>query len=139
MTFSTTTKTLNRPIKISYIRNMKLFAAMLAIFIISLTIQPTIQFLMSSDNSKKVCSDICCQSKDSCSNDSNSQTQSSKDCCPGGICNPFQVCTCCCGGIVGRPSLARVISSIKTNHNPTSQNNPVLGFRSDCYHPPEAI
>lgn len=116
---------------------MKLLALILATLISSLTIEPTVQLLGGSDNFEETCSNNCFESDDSCSQDTDSQKQDPSDCCPGGICNPFQVCACCCGGIIGRPSLALVISSIKTNHNKPSQNNPVLGFRFDCYHPPE--
>lgn len=116
---------------------MKLFAIIFAIFISLLTIQPAIRLLMGSDNCEEVCSDGCCESDGICSDNSNFHTKSFKNCCPIGICNPFQSCTCCPGGIVRRVSLVLVISSVKTNHNQPNQSNPVLGFRSDCYHPPE--
>lgn len=116
---------------------MKFLAAILATFISVLTVQPVIQLFAGSDANEEICCESCCSSDKSCAQDSDSQKQDANECCPDGLCNPFQVCAYCCGGIVSGPFLALVTSSVKINYNQPTKNNLVLGFRSNCYHPPE--
>lgn len=117
---------------------MKLLAVIVAIFITVLTIKPTVQ-LLDSSTLEVCCETSCCVSDDYCSKASNPQQQDTNNCCPGGVCNPFETCNCCCGGIVGRPSITSSVSFIKINYSSVTQNDLVLGFQSDCYQPPESV
>lgn len=65
---------------------MKLLATILLLTISMLTVAPISQIY----SPKEECSDDCCSS-----NNDNSQEQKGPDCCPSGICNPFQICSCC--------------------------------------------
>lgn len=116
---------------------MKQFAYILLTLIVWLTIQPTFQLFVSSITSEEISDNNCCESDVNCLQGDDTKKQVPSDCCPGDICNPFQACACCCGGVVGSVSLAKIIFYIKKNNNIQSQNNLVLGFHSDCYHPPE--
>ena len=119
---------------------MRFIVFIIAIFITVLTVQPTVQILVgSADKQETCCADSCCDSDDSCSQDADTENQDENGCCPGGICNPFEACNCCCGGLVDQPSITQITSFIKINYNSATENNLVLGFRSECYQPPEVV
>ncbi len=118
---------------------MKRLATILATFIIALTVQPTVQLMGCATEQGEVCSDNYCECDNGCSQNSDTKKTDANGCCSDGVCNPFQVCAYCCGGIVNKPSMTLVTSFIKVSFNMSTKNNLVLGFRSDCYRPPEIV
>lgn len=109
---------------------MKFLAIILSTIICLLVVQPTSQLFNYS-----LCQEEHCDKFSNCEEKSDKSEQN--DCCNKGICNPFQVCACCVGGIISWPVMKVLRSPIKANLNHISENDPVLGFKSNCYHPPE--
>ena len=111
---------------------MKLLATIILLTISILTVAPVSQ--INSENEQ--CTEECC------SNDNDSQSSSDQkgpDCCPTGICNPFQICACCVTIPTENISLQFNEFITETSNRPTADKFNLSDFANDCWQPPETV
>jgi hypothetical protein len=78
--------------------------------------------------------------EDCCSNDTqSSDEQKGPDCCPTGICNPFQVCACCVTIPTENISFQFNPYLTETKNKPTADKFILSDFTNDCWQPPETV
>ena len=109
---------------------MKLLATILTLIISILTVAPILQIYSTSEQ----CTEYCC------SNDTqSSEEQKGPDCCPTGICNPFQVCACCVTISTENISFQFNPYITENKNRPTVDKFNLSGFTKDCWQPPETV
>ena len=108
--------------------------------IFGLVIQPTVALLGSQKEEQEVCSDQCCSDEESCNgNTCDDEKSDTNDCCPGGICNPFEQCACCFGFSVTKPTLEITSINVYINYIEAEIKKLHYGYSSDCFHPPKIV
>jgi hypothetical protein len=109
---------------------MKLLATILLLTISILTVAPISQIYSTNEQ----CTEDCC------SNDTqSSDEQKGPDCCPTGICNPFQVCACCVTIPTENISFQFNPYLTETKNKPTADKFILSDFTNDCWQPPETV
>ena len=121
---------------------MKFISFILATYICFLTVQPAVTAFYSTLTQQTVetCGDNCCSHKQADSKQKpDTDKQDPNNCCPNGICNPFEQCACCIGVTVGQPTY-KLIATVLINEFtfPTSVNI-TSNYSADCFHPPEIV
>lgn len=111
---------------------MKLLATILLLTISILTVAPVSQIYSENEQ----CSENCCSNDE---NTQNSTDQNGPDCCPTGICNPFQVCACCVTLPTDNISFQFNPYLTPTKNRPTADKFDLSEFTKDCWQPPETI
>lgn len=109
---------------------MKLLATILLLTISILTVAPISQIYSTNEQ----CAEDCC------SNDTqNGEEQKGLDCCPTGICNPFQICACCV--IIPTENICFQFNPyhIEIKNRPTVDKFNLSDFTKDCWQPPKTV
>ena len=112
---------------------MKIIAFILATYISLLTVQPVAEQIYASFTHKeKVCTMACCKNKHARDN-----KEDANNCCNKGVCNPFGMCNCCF--IYNQPQTTIAFNNVALSNKlvPSTENNFISTFLSDCFHPPE--
>ncbi len=112
---------------------MKSKIFILAIYIGFLTVQPVVeQIYFTLTHHSETCGQSCCAKKHT-----DNSKQEPGNCCHNGACN--FICTCCFLYSPPQPpcEFKRVFVQIKLLSLKDSKI--VLGFLSDCFHPPEIV
>jgi hypothetical protein len=117
---------------------VKLLSFISALYVISLVMQPSLALCRKSFSAESFCETECCADaptdmKKSCT----SGKSDSHDCCPGGVCNPFESCDCCPGfSILSAQTDFMTKSTILSLSLPPTEKI-LLGYSIDCFQPPE--
>lgn len=106
---------------------MKFLASILVFTILALTIAPVSQIY----SLKEECADECCSA-----NDGSADECQGPDCCPTGICNPFQICACCVT-IPSESEFQFTIYHTEINSNPAVKELALSDYKRECWQPPE--
>jgi len=117
---------------------VKFLSLIFAFYIGGIIIQPSLSVLINKIETQEVCDDQCCSNEGSC--DSNGcDDQKNNDCCPSGICNPFESCACCVGFSITKPIIGITSNDVNVNYSEPEIKKVHYGFSSDCFHPPEIV
>lgn len=107
---------------------MKLLATILLLTISMLTFAPISQIYAP----KEECSEDCCSN-----NNNSSEEQKGPDCCPTGICNPFQICSCCVTIPSENTGFQFKIYLTESKNKSIVDNFTLSDYTRDCWQPPE--
>lgn len=106
---------------------MKLIVTILLLTISILTVAPVSEIYSSNEQCNEGC----------CSND-NSEGQKGPDCCPG-ICNPFQICSCCVALPLDNNGFQFNLYLTEIKNKSTADKFILSDFTKDCWQPPETV
>lgn len=117
------------------------FLSLIFVFCISgLIIQPTLSVLLNNKPQQELCDNQCCSEDQSCDDKRCHEEQSNENgCCPGGICNPFESCACCCSLNITKPVIEVSSNDVIINYTQVEIEKVNFGHSSDCFHPPEIV
>ena len=120
---------------------MRFLSFILATYILSLTVQPVVKDIYTSftqQTTEDCCGESCCNDAQA---DSKQEpcTQDPNNCCPEGICNPFQQCSCCSVVIASQSTLNFITTVIASNFIVAISTDIASGYSADCFHPPEIV
>lgn len=119
---------------------VKVFSYILVFYIGVLTALPTYSAFANETETRELCSENCCSEDQSCDENScDSKTSNSNECCPGGICNPFESCACCFGFSINKPVIQIAGNKINVTHFQPEIQKVQFGFTYDCFRPPEIV
>lgn len=106
-----------------------------------LTVQPSLSVFANKTETEEACNDQCCSDEQNCSDEKSCDDQKGNcnDCCPGGICNPFESCACCFGFSITKPIVEITTNHININYTQSEIKKIHYGYGSHCFHPPEVI
>lgn len=107
---------------------MKLLATILLLTVSILTVAPFSQIYSTNEQ----CSKDCCSK-----NSDNNDDQKGPSCCPTGICNPFQICSCCVTIPSENINFQHNVCVTEINNRPTEDKFTLSDFTNDCWQPPE--
>lgn len=117
---------------------MKLLSFIAAVYIIGLVMQPSLAVGWKSFAGQMFCETECCAGDPADTDKSCSSGKSdAHDCCPDGVCNPFESCDCCPGfSILSAQTDFMTKSTILSLSLPPTEKI-LLGYSIDCFQPPE--
>lgn len=119
---------------------MKLLSLIFVFYVGVIIVQPSISVLINKIEMQEVCDDQFCSEEQSCiDNGCDDQKSKSSDCCPGGICNPFESCACCFGFSITKPIIEISTNDVNVNYAQPEIKKVHYGYSSDCFHPPEIV
>lgn len=109
---------------------MKFTVLIFAVYISLLTVQPVMTAIASVYTMQTV---ECC--REDCSNHEQKNNKEKQN----EMCNPFQMCSYCCGCYISeQASQAIIIQQIQALH-PTVADSFTSDFCDDCFHPPRNV
>lgn len=110
---------------------MKWQSYILAFWVVFLTVQPTIAFANSQQESE--CCGSCCENESS----NQKKDQPTKNDCKDQNCNPFQSCGCCLGFTV-RTSLLKIEApELQKSILTITKENSISHYSPDVWQPPK--
>ncbi len=111
---------------------MKFVATILFLIITFLTVAPIVSLIPANTE----CSNNCSSADN---NENTCDEQNGRDCCPNGICNPFEVCTCCVTLPTENNKIKIAVYQTALLNKQTAENSALTDFTADCWHPPKTV
>ncbi len=120
---------------------MKFIAYILIIHISFLSVQTAvvnsiISCVKTSEQTKVKCDSHCCNEN---SDENNPVRKTSKDCCPNGTCNSFEIVDGYIGYLPEQLSYQFYAQTKSKQKIFTFESDKISGYYPDCFHPPELV
>jgi hypothetical protein len=115
---------------------MKFIAIIFVTYISVLTIQPlatTFYSYMTEQECESFCDDTCCKDEQA------SDKQDENNCCPNGVCNPFEQCNCCVGVTISHNCFQPIEMMLYTNFIQPIATDINSNYSADCFRPPKTV
>jgi hypothetical protein len=116
---------------------MRSLTFLVVLYVAFLALFPAIsEIYKAAEDNVQCCEKDCCKGNSS-GEKQGSDSQEQGDCCPMGICNPFDLCACCIGFIPSGQIIPvlniQAMKMLRISITPSTGSD----YSSDCWNPPK--